>query len=123
MDYPASDSKETWHVHDDDTWGWGVSCDDPEYHPGRGFAKQPAPMALTVPGGFNDQNGGGQWEFQRDFDPGMDAYKKARDEGLQPKQTTLKAVKEAQREVKIHQRANKKLGIKADETNSPAGVE
>lgn len=26
-DYPADDSPDTWHVHDDG-WGWGISCDD-----------------------------------------------------------------------------------------------
>jgi len=26
-DYPPEDSEDTWHVHDDKTWQWGVNCE------------------------------------------------------------------------------------------------
>lgn len=26
FDYPPDDSDETWHVHDDGTWDWGINC-------------------------------------------------------------------------------------------------
>jgi hypothetical protein len=25
---PPDDSPKTWHVHDDEGWGWGISCDE-----------------------------------------------------------------------------------------------
>lgn len=28
FDYPSGDHDETWHVHADKTWGWGISCDE-----------------------------------------------------------------------------------------------
>ena len=27
MTRPPDDSDRTWHVHDDDTWGWDIHCD------------------------------------------------------------------------------------------------
>lgn len=26
MTRPSNDSVNTWHVHPDDTWGWGIDC-------------------------------------------------------------------------------------------------
>lgn len=106
-DYPSNDSKDTWHVHEDETWNWGINCDD--CYAGRGFELQRAPMVGTIPGGHNDVHGSAQYKFQRDFDPGLEAYEKARGEGLSPKATTVKAVEEAHAEVKSHERGVKKL--------------
>ncbi len=64
-------------------------------------------------------------QARRDFDPGLDAYKKARDEGLQPKHSTLRAVADARREVRSHEAALKKLSKVADTEyiRTAAGVE
>ena len=60
----------------------------------------------TVPGGYNDQGGN---KFHRQFDKGMYEYEKARKEGLQPKATTVEAVREEHEMVKSQERAVKKL--------------
>lgn len=65
----------------------------------------------TVPGGFNDSDG---HSFHRNFDKGMYEYEKARKEGLQPKATTVEAVREAQDQVRVHKKALKKLNKVAD---------
>jgi len=26
-DYPPDDSPDTWHVHEDSSWAWGIECD------------------------------------------------------------------------------------------------
>jgi hypothetical protein len=62
-----------------------------------------------VPGGFSEQHRSADYKFRKDFGPGIDAYKKARADGLQPRGTTTKKVKEAYREVQTQQRAIKKL--------------
>lgn len=105
--YPPNDSQETWHVHEDETWDWGINCGD--CHTGRTFKLKRGPLVGTVPGGHNDVYGSPQYKFQRDFDPGLESYRKAKDEGLQPKATTVKAVEQAQKEVKSHERGLKKL--------------
>ena len=68
----------------------------------------------TVPGAHNDSRGDAQYNFQKNFDKGIDAYKKAKGEGLQPKATTVEAVDAAHKEVKSQQRALKKLGLHKD---------
>ncbi len=85
-------------------------------------------IAITdgmVPGGHNYEQSSEQYKFQATFDKGLDAYKGARDEGLRPKQSTVKAVDAAQKEVKSHQRALKKLGMKRSDLDMPvaSGVE
>ena len=67
-----------------------------------------------VPGGFNETGRSRQYKFQRGFDPGLEAYRKARGEGLRPKHTSVKAVHAAQEEVKSQQRAVDKLKNVAD---------
>lgn len=67
-----------------------------------------------VPGGFNEAGRSGQYQFQKGFDPGLEAYGKARAEGLRPKHTTTGAVREAQEDVRSQQRALKKLEKVAD---------
>lgn len=64
------------------------------------------PLFGTVPGGYNDTNGS---QFHRNFDKGMYAYEKARKEGLEPKATTVEAVREAEKQVASQQKAVKKL--------------
>lgn len=76
----------------------------------------------TVPGGHNDTYGGAKYAFQKNFDKGLEEYKKAKDEGLQPKATTIKAVREAQATVKKQQRAVRKLGLEEGEVATAAGV-
>lgn len=75
----------------------------------------------TVPGGYNDS---GANRFHRSFDEGMYEYEKARKEGLQPKATTVDAVRAEQNRVKSHERALKKLSKVADvsELSAAPGV-
>ncbi len=83
-------------------------------------------LASTVPGAFNDSRGDVQYDYHKKFDKGLDAYKKARGEGLQPKATTVDAVEASHREVKSHQRAIKKLkkwGADPSELKTAKGVE
>ena len=83
-------------------------------------------LPSTVSGGYNDSRGDGQYDFQKDFDKGLDAYAGARAEGLAPKATTTKAVREAQAEVKSQQRGINKLrkaGADTSELKTAAGVE
>lgn len=77
-----------------------------------------------VPGGFNEAGRNSQYKFQKGFDPGLEAYGKARKEGLRPKHTSVAAVKAAQDEVRSQQRALKKLSKVADvsELNTLPGV-
>ena len=79
----------------------------------------------VVPGGHNYDQSSEQYKFQATFDKGLDAYKKARDEGLRPDASTVQAVDKAHKEVKSHQRALKKLGMKRSDLDMPlaAGVE
>lgn len=44
-DRPANDSEHTWHVHDDDTWGWGTSCSVCLPEPRHGTARWPKSVA------------------------------------------------------------------------------
>ena len=88
------------------TWLPGATCEkdikayDDEQ---RRVWRQP-PLVGTVPGGSKDTI---EHRMHMDFDKDMDAYLGARKEGLQPKQTTMKAVKEAQAEVTSQTKALK----------------
>ena len=82
-------------------------------------------MIGTIPGGFKDTRGDARYDFQKNFDKGLDAYKKARDEGLAPKATSVAAVEASHREVKSQQRALKKLkkmGVDGSELAVAKGV-
>ena len=81
------------------------------------------PMFGTVPGGSKDTS---EYRFHMDFDKGLNKYKQARDNGLQPKGTTVKAVDAAEAEVASHQRALKKMrkmGDVGEELKIAKGVE
>jgi hypothetical protein len=80
------------------------------------------PYFGTVPGGANDTK---EYRFHRDFDKGMNEYKKARDEGLQPAQTTIDAVETAQNQVRSQTKAAKLLKNETDldGLNFAAGVD
>ena len=83
-------------------------------------------LSSTVSGGFNDSRGDAQYDFQKNFDKGLDAYAGARKEGLAPKTTTVAGVEAAQREVKSQQRGIDKLrkaGADTSELKTAAGVE
>lgn len=111
---PSDNAKETWHIcSNEQGWEWGINCD--ACHTGRSFAIQKAPMASTVPGGYNDANGDARYEFQKNFDKGLEEYKAARDEGLQPESTTVEAVAKAKATVKSQEKAIKKLKLDRDE--------
>ena len=83
-------------------------------------------MVGSIPGGHNDTYGSAQYKYQSQFDKGLDAYRGAKDEGLQPKATTVGAVEAARKQVVSQKRGLKKLkkmGIGADEVKTVAGVE
>jgi hypothetical protein len=67
--------------------------------------EQPRWYVGTVPGGFNDSKD----RFHRTFDKGLDAYEKARKEGLEPSATTVDAVRREEQDVASQQRAVEKL--------------
>lgn len=69
------------------------------------------PYFGTVPGGANDTP---EYRYHRNFDPGMNAYAKARAEGLQPKRSDLAAVAEAQETVTSQTKAAKLLKNETD---------
>ena len=79
-----------------------------------------------VPGGYDEANRSNDYKFRQDFDPGIEAYKKARAEGLKPKGTTTKKVKEAYETVKSQERAlkkAKKMGMETETLKTVPGVE
>lgn len=83
-------------------------------------------MVGTVPGGHNDTHGSAQYKFQSGFDSGLEAYKSARDEGLQPKKTTVEAVRASQEQVRSHTRGlkkAKKMGIDVTQLSVAKGVD
>ena len=65
-----------------------------------------APYFGVVPGGSKDTEA---YRWHIDFDPGMDAYKKAREEGLQPDTSDLKGVAKAHKRVKSQEDALRKI--------------
>lgn len=82
-------------------------------------------LPSTVPGAHNDSQGDVQYDFQKKFDKGLDAYKKARGEGLAPAATTVAAVEASHRQVKSQKRAIKKLrkmGADTSELATASGV-
>lgn len=81
------------------------------------------PTGITmgvVPGTSKDT---GSYRYHRDFDKGLDKYREARENGLQPKGTTVKAVNDAKAEAASHARALKKLGGAGDNLKTAKGVD
>ena len=76
--------------------------------------RAPRLYLTTVPGAHNDSRA---YRFHKDFDKGMDEYRKARDEGLTPDSTTLDAVNKAKAEALSEKKALKKLSKVADVDN------
>ncbi len=76
-----------------------------------------------VPGGANDTD---EVQWRRNFGPGLDSYKKARDEGLQPDHSDLPSVNMAHKRVKSQEAALKALdnqGVDTSHLKVTAGVE
>ena len=65
----------------------------------------------VVPGTSKDTK---PYRFHMDFDKGLDKYREARRNGLQPKTTTVKGVEEAEAEAASQQRAVNKLKKQGD---------
>lgn len=103
-----------------------VQCDDCGgcvcVHQWDDYEMPDTPLFGTVPGGHNDTEA---HKFHRTFDKGMDAYQKARKEGLQPSAATLESVEKEHDRVRSHQRAVKKLRNVTDvsELSVAKGVE
>ncbi len=79
-----------------------------------------------VPGGYNEKHRDATYKMKKDFEPGINAYRKAKAEGIQPDGTTTKKVEEAYDRVRTHQRAVdklKKTGTDVSSLKSVAGVE
>ena len=95
------------------TWKGGATCDscqtaDAEV---RAAVWRGSPLIGIVPGGSKDTR---DIQAHRDFDPGLVAYKQARDEGLQPDHSDLKSVEMAHKRVKSQEDALKKIKNYAD---------
>ena len=67
-----------------------------------------------VPGGAGDTP---DVQWRRDFGPGLDAYKKAKDEGIQPDHSDLKSVDKAHKRVKSQEAALKTLDKQGVDTS------
>ncbi len=107
------------------TWRDGATCDT---------CQQTYELALVanyngtiligiVPGGANDTN---DVKWRRNFGPGLDAYKKAKDEGIQPDHSDLKSVNMAHKRVKSQEKALKKLrdgGMDTSQIKTTSGVD
>ncbi len=106
------------------TWKDGATCDTCQQALELARVKNYNGTILIgiVPGGSKDTD---EVKFRRDFGPGLDAYKKARDEGLQPDHSTLESVKGAHKRVKSQEAGLKALkdgGMDIDRIKTTAGV-
>jgi hypothetical protein len=63
-------------------------------------------MVGIVPGGSKDT---ALVQFARNFDRGLDMYKAARDEGIQPDSSTVKGVHKAHARIKSQEAAIRKI--------------
>ena len=118
---------ETQHLGDPHpkTWKNGATCDTCQQavEIARVETYNGSPLMGIVPGGSKDTP---DVQWRRDFGPGLDAYKKARDEGLQPDHSTLGSVKGAHKRVKSQEaalRALKKGGMDIDNIKTTPGVD
>ena len=109
-----------------DEWRPGSRCEDDikAYDEERARVWRQPPLIGVVPGGSKDTI---EHRMHMDFDGDMNAYLDAKNEGLQPKHVSKKAVLEAHKEVKSHEAAlrdSSKVGIEFPE-NIPvaAGVD
>ncbi len=95
------------------TWKEGATCDSCQTTVAKARADvwQGSPLVGIVPGGSKDT---ASVKYHRDFDPGLVAYKQARDEGLQPDHSDLKGVEMAHKRVKSQEAALKKIKNYAD---------
>jgi hypothetical protein len=91
-----------------DEYRAGATCKDCQtaYVNNRKRVYMGSPMIGVVPGGSKDTE---PYRWHMDFDKGLNAYKKARNEGLQPKSSDLKGVAHAHRQVKSQEKALKKI--------------
>jgi hypothetical protein len=86
-------------------------------------AKDVPPLGIVagvVPGGSKDTKA---YRFHADFDKGLDKYREARMNGLQPKATTARAVDDAEAQAASQRRALKKLGGAGEGLKTVPGVE
>lgn len=70
----------------------------------------------TVPGGHNETHDA-QYRYQSQFDKRIDEYRKAKADGVQPVNSTLKGIKKGYERVKSQQRAITKLKKQGDVSN------
>ncbi len=89
------------------TWKEGATCDSCQavYAAKREALWQGSPNMGIVPGGSKDT---ADVRWRRDFGPGLDAYDKARKEGIQPDHSDLKSVDDAHKRIK-----SQEAGLKA----------
>ncbi len=106
------------------TWKNGATCDTCQAAHVKRIAENSNGTILIgiVPGGANDTS---DVQWRRNFGPGLDAYRKARDEGLQPDHSTLESVDGAHKRVKSQEAALKALkqgGMDIDNIKTTPGV-
>lgn len=90
--------------HDPTDWKHAIACKPCNKERSADWVPQTVYLGI-VPGGANDTP---DIQWRRDFGPGLDAYKKARDEGIQPDHSTLESVDAAHRRIK-----SQEAGLKA----------
>lgn len=72
-----------------------------------------------VPGGASGSGRTADYNFRKGFDKGVNEYKKAKDEGLQPATSTVGGVERERQSVASQRRALKKLGKHMDTSELP----
>ncbi len=97
-------------LHDPTSWKHAAACEACNIERKDGWVPQTIYIGI-VPGGSKDTL---DVQAHRDFDPGLVAYKQARDEGLQPDHSDLKSVEMAHKRVKSQEDALKKIKNYAD---------
>lgn len=95
------------------TWKKGATCDTCQAHTAqtRGEVWRGSPLIGIVPGGSKDA---GAYASDRDFYGGLDSYRNARADGIQPDRSDLKAVDAAQKRIKSQEAAIRKIKNVAD---------
>ncbi len=96
--------------HDSKDWKHSAGCETCKKERKDGWVPQIIYVGI-VPGGSKDT---AEVKWRRDFGPGLDAYKQARDEGLQPDHSDLKSVEMAHKRVKSQEQAIRKIKNYAD---------
>ena len=86
------------------TWKTGATCDPCQAKNAQALADvwRGSPLVGIVPGASKDT---ADVQWRRNYEPGLDAYLKAKNEGIQPETSDLKGVDKAHKQVKSQEAA------------------